>query len=1036
MGLFNRQHAAAPQSAHEALSQVPEASTVDVARIRRLPNAADSGITDQAFAILNVALSGDFDAAEPEFRALMRSGSEPDAAFAMGELGVFLTERPEGSPDWVEGISLLCSAMEVPYRDVVATATWNLAEMLIHSDDEALQREGDGYAAIAVQLEEKTALVVSSERAIAGGEETDGIRRRLERALELLDAGSALWHRAKGALTAFDIRDQNEPMRSWFPDARGSVAPDMWQELLSYYVVQGMFNVEGGHASISSRIFGACDSACYYASPYAGCGTCARTRDNFNEVPAGMGDGVYPALALLDRSNGARCIAGLTLFQDAFENMSRAGYAGTLGPILSRGAPMVLGRIQSAGELYFSDSSMAYDSGDLIVDLNVVPGEYVVVVWVTTPLSMDDTMRPLALGAFSGDVGQWLAEVVPAVDPADLIPGMWGRPDLMVHSHMMRVQEPLAADNWEADREDDYPRGLSWIIQSAEAGGEEAADFLRGEPIDFDDALLEALSRRGLRTLKAAWWEPTGNASTDDFCSAVVRARDSATSLQELHDLARHHSAFVRRAVAARSDLPADLQRLLVADVDEIVRWHVVVRPETSPEMLAALADDPSVEVRAAVAGHRSSPVAVLERYASERRSSAAVASNAATPPSALLHLIDDPAPATRAAIAARSDMPAETLVAFATDPSPDVRSGLAGNSALPMEAQRTLAHDEGLWVRSALAGNPSLTDDIVAILARDPEDLIRSTVAERENCPPAILEMLATDEEQYVRDSVCRNESATDEMRAAAALLGVTSRDPDDDDDDVQADDSSPLTPWDDLDDLYGSHIHGNELKESGNLDAAMEVWDADARKAAPWSLASFTWLALLRGEHARAAELYDDTFDRCEAFTEECIDIEAESELAAVAFTNLVNARSNDALNRLALGGPHSFAREIWEEMAPTGHAESNLCPAVLDYREGRVESARERVAAATAEAVAEMREIVPVGLAAGGWFAEWCRDIQRVLDLVGTGAPGHTEPPAVSALTSPTPPDGGARFCIHCGTARAFPEARFCGSCGQAF
>lgn len=1033
MGLFNRQQAAAPQSAHEALAQVPQASTVDVARIRRLPYAADSGISDEAFAVLNLALSGDFDAAEPEFRALMRSGSEPDAAFAMGELGVFLTERPQGSPDWVEGISLLCSTMEVPYRDVVATATWNLAEMLTHADDEALRRNGDGYAAIAVQLEEKTALLVSAERAIDGGDESDEIRRRLDRALQVLDEGSGYWHRAKAALSIFESRDQDEPMRSWFLEARSSVDPDIWQELLSYYVVQGMFNVEGGHASVSSRLFGDCDGACYYQSPYAGCGTCARTLDNFNEVAAGMGDGVYPVLALLDRSDEPRCIAGVALFQDAFTGMPRAGYAGDLWTILSRGAPMVLGRIHSDGELYFSDSSVSYDGGDLVVDLNVVPGEYVVVVWVATPQAMDDTMRPLALGAFSGDLGQRLAREIPEADLAELISGMWGKPDLMVHSHMMRVQEAVAADNWEADREDYYARGLSWIIQSAEAGGEEAADFLRGEPIDFDDALLEAMSRRGLRTLKASWWEPTGNAPTDDFCSAVVMARDDATSHQQLYDLARHPSAFVRRAVAARSDLPPDLLGDLVTDTDEIVRWHIVVRPETSPEMLAALADDPSIEVRAAVAGHENTPVAVLERYAGERRSSAAVASNAATPPSALLHLVDEPAPATRAAIASRSDMPAETLVVFASDPSPDVRRSLAGNSSLPVEAQRALARDEGLWVRSALARNPSLTDDIVAILARDPDDLIRSTVADRENCPPAILEMLATDDEESVRDSVYGNESATDEMRAAAALLGVTQRD---DDDEAQTDDPSPHTPWDDADDLYAPHIEGTQVKESGNLDAAMEVWDADARRAAPWSLASFTWMALLRGEHARAAELYDDTFDRCEAFTEECIDVDAESELASVAFTNLVNARSNDALNRLALGGPHSAAREIWEEMAPTGHAESNLGPAVLDYRDGRVESARERVASATPEVIAEMREIVPEGLAAGGWFGEWCQDIQRVLDLAGAGAPGHTGPPAMPAAMPPSPPEGGARFCIHCGTARAFPEARFCGSCGQAF
>lgn len=1035
MSLFNRGVSGAPQSAYEALSAVPDASTHDLARIDRLPTAAANGISDAAWAALNLALGGDFEAAEPDFRALMKSGSEVDAAFAMGELGVFLTELPEGSSGWIEGVSLLSQSLAAPFRDVVGTAAWNLAEVLTHTEDEALQRKGEGYAAMAVQLEEKTALVVSSERALGSGDQSDEIRRRLDRALELLDEGSVFWHRAKAAQTIFEIADQDEPVRSWFVEARAAIDPDMWQELLSFFLVQGMFNVEGGNASVSSRIFGDCNGACYFRSPYLGCGTCARTLTNFNEVAAGMGDGVYPALALLDRSDEPRCIGGIALFQDAFASLSRAGFAGNLAPILSRGAPMILGRIHSDGELYFSDSSTSYDSADLIVDVDVVPGEYVVVVWVTTPQSMDNTMRPLALGAFGEDLGRKLSEVVPLADPAQLIPGMWGKPDLMVHAHMMPVREAVAAENWEADREDNLPRGLSWIIQSAEAGGEDAADFLRGEPIDFNDELLEALARRGLRTLTASWWEPTGNPSTDELCSALAQTQQDVLSPGELRDLVRHPSAFVRRAVAARDDLSPEVLQLLAGDPDERVRWSIASKADASPQMLAALVDDPSVEVQAAVAANERTPAAFLEHLARDRRSPAAVAGNPSTPASALLHLVDDPAPATREAIASRSDMPAEVLIGFCSDPSPDVRRGLAGNYALPVEAQNILARDEGRWVRSALASNPSLSDNVAAVLAQDSDYIVRSTIADRENCPSAILEMLATDEEQYVRDSVFENEAATDEMRAAAALLGVTAQTPETDDDEGM----SLHTAWDDTDDLYSSYARANELKDSGNLAAAMDVWEEDARRAGPWSLATFTWVALLEGDHARAAALYDDTFELCEEFTEECIELDQESELSGVAFTNLVNARSNDALNRLALGGPNSVAREIWEEMASTGHAESNLCPAVLDYREGRIDAARERVASATPEAIAEMRDIVLVGRDVRGWFAEWCQDIERVLDLADDAGPGREGSAVVNPMSAPAPasPSGGAaRFCVYCGAERLSPEARFCGSCGQAF
>ena len=1034
MSLFNRGVSGAPESAHEALSAVPDASTHDLARIGQLPTAAESGISDAGWAALNLALSGDFEAAEPEFRALVKSGSEVDAAFAMGELGVFLTELPEGSPAWIEGVSLLSQSMAAPFRDVVGTAAWNLSELLTHTEDEVLQRKGEGYAAIAIRLEEKTALVVSSERALGNGDQSNEIRRRLDRALELLDEGSVFWHRAKAAQTTFEIANQDEPVRSWFVEARAAIDPDMWQELLSFFLVQGMFNVEGGNASVSSRIFGDCDGACYFRSPYLGCGTCARTLTNFNEVAAGMGDGVYPALSLLDRSDEPRCVGGIALFQDAFANLSRAGFAGTLGPILSRGAPMILGRIHSDGELYFSDSSTTYDSADLIVDVDVVPGEYLVVVWVTTPQSMDDTMRPLALGAFGEDLGRTLSEVVPPADPAQLIPRMWGKSDLMVQAHMMPVQEAVAADNWEADREDNLPRGLSWIIQSAEAGGEEAVDFLRGEPIDFNDELLEALSRRGLRTLTASWWEPTGNPSTDELCSALVQAQQEAISPGDLRDLAHHPSAFVRRAVASRDDLSPEVVQLLSGDADERVRWSIASKDDASPQMLAALVDDTSLEVQAAVAANERTPVAFLERLARDHRSPAAVAGNPSTPASALLHLIDDPAQATREAIASRSDIPDEVLIGFCSDSVTDVRRSLASNFALPVEAQSILARDEGRWVRSALASNPSLSDDVVAVLAQDSDYIVRSTVADRENCPPAILEKLATDQEQYVRDSVFENESATDETRAAAALLGVSAQDPETDDEAM-----SLHTPWDDPEDRFYAYGMGNALRENGNVADAMDAWEEDARRAGPWSLATFTWVALLQGDHARAAALYGDTFELCEEFTEECMDIDQESELAGVAFSNLVNARSNDALNRLALGGPTSVAREIWEEMAPTGHAESNLCPAILDYREGRIDAARERVKSATPEAIAEMRDIVSVGRATGGWFGEWCQDIELVLDLADAAAPSREGSVAMNAMPTraPASPSGGAaRFCVYCGAARLSPEARFCGSCGQAF
>ena len=739
-----------------------------------------------------------------------------------------------------------------------------------------------------------------------------------------------------------------------------------------------------------------------------------------------MGDGGYPALVLLDQSDDHNGVGAITLFQDAAVGLNRAGLASDLGLILARTAPMILGRIHSDGVLYFSDSSKSYDSRDVVVDVDVLPGDYLVVVWVTTPLSMDDTMRPLALGAFSGPIAASIEASVGTVDTEALIAGMWGRNDLMVHSNVWPLAEAVGVDNWESDREHDVERALSWVIQAAENGVDSAQDFLHGEAIDFDEALLEAIERRGLRILTANWWTPTGDQRTDDFCTPIARAADDSTMPPEIARLAEHQSAFVRRAAAARDGLPHPTLKHLAFDSDDAVRSIIAQRDDAPAEILVALANDRSVEVQAAVAANPLSPADVLSELARRGRWTVSLASNESTPVEAILLLSQDANEATRVALAGRADLPNDLLWTYALDSSSDVRKAVAGNAAVPVDVQGELSRDPDMWVRFFLACNASLDDHVVSLLAMDSESMVRGAVADRADCPLSVLAALATDAEQDVRDAVYRNPSATDEIRASAAILGITTESD-------TGEEESMHSPWDDDDDLYAAHIEANNLLQDGKYEDAMDVLAEDAKRGGPWSLASYTWKALERGEHARACQLYDETFEACRDFTEECIEEDDESELASVAFTNIVNARSNDALNRLALGGPATDAGEVWQEMAPSGHAESVFYPAVLALRAGQVDQARAMVRGFPSEVLVEMRDTINEGLNTTGWFVDWSRDAQRVLSLLEDDRPSSS--PSTAGATAPSTPGGTSRFCTQCGAPRTSPADRFCGSCGTA-
>ena len=216
-------------------------------------------------------------------------------------------------------------------------------------------------------------------------------------------------------------------------------------------------------------------------------------------------------------------------------------------------------------------------------------------------------------------------------------------------------------------------------------------------------------------------------------------------------------------------------------------------------------------------------------------------------------------------------------------------------------------------------------------------------------------------------------------------------------------------ILAWNDL---------GHCLIEAGQREEGLTWLERSARAGVPWALSNYNWQLLLEGEHERAVALFDEVEAACESLVRKYV---GNSDFGKFAPQQLANARSNDALNRLALGGPSDLALRVWSLGGARGHEESTFYPAIVALREGRDTDA----AAITSRLTATMHRSVLHDMESSvqecqGWFSEWCRDGIRLL---------------TSQTISEGPLANVAKFCGACGTART-PGGNFCVHCGQAF
>jgi hypothetical protein len=492
---------------------------LDIRAILALPAAEhDSRYSRQMGAALDLAIAGDRTAAEPALRALVGSSNPVDAWCSRLELAtLFMDDEP--SESFYAGMGLLVQCLDAPFLDVVANAAWNIAEVLkLHGSAEAHR----GFAQLAIDLRNPMALCVEGERAL----EADDRDRAIElwqTACEAIPRTQSLRTRAEVQLAELWLESASDDVRQWFSSALGSLPAEAWAECVPIYRNPGaVFNVEAGAASISTHYFHECPKRCYFEPETVECPICWRGPRRTLRASSGNGDGVYPVLTL--HAPDGDTVGAITVFKDGMDalrslnyqagdgvllNASVGGLGATLADLLSAAAPMVLGSLEATDLLLFSDASRCSGDQDYTVDVEVPAGEYIVVAWVTVPTTTyDHTPRPLALAAVTGPLRQAIADCVPALDPDHrhaLIEQMWGRPDLMVHSHIGNVRVEVAQVNYDADEASGDPRAISWFLQLAEFDDAGTHDVLRSmEPWD-DEQLRSLLAQRGIFGATLPW---------------------------------------------------------------------------------------------------------------------------------------------------------------------------------------------------------------------------------------------------------------------------------------------------------------------------------------------------------------------------------------------------------------------------------------------------------------------------------------------------------------------------------------------------
>ena len=517
------------------LADVPEASEFDARSMENLPDRPEGEeLSVELRAAIDLSINQDPDA-EEALRQCVADAATPFArTVARMELGTWLNDSLD-EDGRQEAAALLVSSLHEPYKDVCASASWNLHNLLaINSHSE----KADGYGQLSMRLGNEIAAVNIAEAILdhAPAELDFQQKSEVTKASEVVHPWSVHRGRLMDAVSDHVLPQYSPDVQEWFKAARRNLpvdpkAQEHWDPHFSAFSnTETVFNVEANEASIATEYFGDCDDQCFFEEIPRDCPACDRKPSNFLHCMSGDGDGYYWVFDLTAKESDDtdRIVGSMTVFSPMVSDLSKArleipgfgflahdalrnGMADFLPAALYDTAPIVLGDLESRGELLFSDSSKLIDGRDITIGRDVDPGTYTVIAWVGINWSHRARLRPYALMAVQPDVAEALTRGVPPLSTEQrdaIINGTYGSGKEIVASHMSQGAyiPNLEQNSRNASLFGRPDEGPSYLMQGAEFVDGGLHDALRSRTdLGTDEEQRALLHRRGIFNPKFLW---------------------------------------------------------------------------------------------------------------------------------------------------------------------------------------------------------------------------------------------------------------------------------------------------------------------------------------------------------------------------------------------------------------------------------------------------------------------------------------------------------------------------------------------------
>jgi hypothetical protein len=221
---------------------------------------------------------------------------------------------------------------------------------------------------------------------------------------------------------------------------------------------------------------------------------------------------------------------------------------------------------------------------------------------------------------------------------------------------------------------------------------------------------------------KLNYWLKNGKAADINYLARLDKIEERV-----LLPFATYKSAHVRKSLASRATISAELAETLKSDKAKTVRQALAENPKCPAEVLASLTQDPEAVVKKAALANKACPDDAVHaaRLAeqmqpkpkakpldqqNEQELVAQLAAQA-TPAEALEALAQMPQAFVRAGVALHPNTDPATLTRLANDAEPMVRLSVAYNPATPEHVLQALLDKQEPDLYAGLAANPALTE-------------------------------------------------------------------------------------------------------------------------------------------------------------------------------------------------------------------------------------------------------------------------------------------------------------------------------------